>query len=209
MGIRVTYAVTVCNEFLEIQRLLNFLLQNKRLQDNIVVLFDEANGDPEVETFLRTHSINGEFAWHKDKFNKHFSDWKNKISSLCSGDYIVNIDADEVPNSNLLSYLPEILEENPEIDVFRVPRINTVKGITQEHIDMWGWKVNEDGWINYPDYQTRVYKNNSTIKWEGKVHETLIGYNTITELPSLESFSLYHPKDIKRQEKQNKLYSEI
>jgi hypothetical protein len=209
MGIRVTYAVTVCNEFLEIQRLLNFLLQNKRLQDNIVVLFDEANGDPEVETFLRTHSINGEFAWYKDKFNKHFSDWKNKISSLCSGDYIVNIDADEIPNSNLLSYLPEILEENPEIDVFRVPRINTVKGITQEHIDMWGWKINEDNWINYPDYQTRVYKNNSTIKWEGKVHETLIGYKTIAELPALESFSLYHPKDIKRQEKQNKLYNEI
>jgi len=63
--------------------------------------------------------------------------------------------------------------------------------------------------INWCDYQTRVYKNNSTIKWEGKVHETLIGYNTITELPALESFSLYHPKDIKRQEKQNQLYNTI
>jgi hypothetical protein len=209
MGIRVTYAVCVCTEFLEIQRLLNFLLQNKRPQDNIVVLFDEANGDPEVETFLRTHSINGEFAWYKDKFNKHFSDWKNKLSSLCSGDYVVNIDADEIPNSNLLSYIPEILEENPEIDVFRIPRINTVKGITSEHINVWGWNVNENGWINYPDYQTRVYKNNKQIKWNGKVHETLTGYNTITELPALESFSLYHPKDIKRQEKQNQLYNTI
>jgi hypothetical protein len=144
MGIKITYGVSVCNEFLEIQRLLNFLLQNKRLQDNIVVLFDEANGDPEVETFLRTHSINGEFAWHKDKFNKHFSDWKNKISSLCSGDYIVNIDADEIPNSNLLSYLPEILEENPEIDVFKVPRINTVDGIGLSHVKYkWGWNISK------------------------------------------------------------------
>jgi hypothetical protein len=206
---KITYAITVCREFVEIQRLVHFLLQHKRLQDNIVILYDEANGDSEVETFLRTHSINGEFAWHKAKFNRHFADWKNKLTSLCSGDYIVNIDADEIPNQYLVENLPNILELNPDIDVYRVPRVNTVKGITEEHIRVWGWRVNENGWINWPDRQMRIYKNTPEIKWESKVHETLVGFKTITDLPEMEELALYHPKTIEKQEKQNQLYNEI
>jgi hypothetical protein len=206
---KITYAITVCREFVEIQRLVHFLLQHKRLQDNIVILYDEANGDSEVETFLRTHSINGEFTWHKAKFNRHFADWKNKLTSLCSGDYIVNIDADEIPNQYLVENLPNILELNPDIDVYRVPRVNTVKGITEEHIRVWGWRVNENGWINWPDRQMRIYKNTPEIKWESKVHETLVGFKTITDLPEMEELALYHPKTIEKQEKQNQLYNEI
>jgi hypothetical protein len=206
---KITYSITVCREFVEIQRLVHFLLQHKRLQDNIVILYDEANGDSEVETFLRTHSINGEFAWHKAKFNRHFADWKNKLTSLCSGDYIVNIDADEIPNQYLVENLPNILELNPDIDVYRVPRVNTVKGITEEHIRVWGWRVNENGWINWPDRQMRIYKNTPEIKWESKVHEILVGFKTITDLPEMEELALYHPKTIEKQEKQNQLYNEI
>ena len=138
---KISYAITVCNEFVEIQRLVHFLLHHKRIQDNIVILYDEANGDPEIESFLRSHSINGEFAWHKGKFNQHFADWKNKLSSLCSGDYIFQIDADEIPNENLIMVLPELIEENPEVEVYLVPRVNTVKGLTPEHISKWGWKT--------------------------------------------------------------------
>ena len=206
---RISFAITVCREFVEIQRLVHFLLQHKRSQDNIVILYDEANGDSEVETFLRTHSINGEFAWHKGKFDRHFADWKNKLTSLCSGDYIVNIDADEIPNQYLVENLPSILELNPDIDVYRVPRVNTVKGITEEHIRVWGWRVNGNGWINWPDRQMRIYKNTPEIKWENKVHETLIGFKTITDLPEMEELALYHPKTIEKQEKQNQLYNEI
>jgi hypothetical protein len=206
---RITYAITVCNEFIEIQRLISFLLKNKRIQDNIVVLYDESNGDPEIENFLRSHSVNGEFAWHKAKFNRHFADWKNKLSSLCSGDYIVNIDADEIPNQYLIENIPSILELNPEVDVYRIPRINTVDGITPEHIRVWGWRVNKNGWINWPDRQMRIYKNTPEIKWESKVHETLVGFKTITDLPEMEELALYHPKTIEKQEKQNQLYNEI
>jgi len=50
---KITYAITVCNEFIEIQRLLNFLLEHKRHEDEIVILYDSVNGDPEVEAYLR------------------------------------------------------------------------------------------------------------------------------------------------------------
>ena len=205
---RISYAITVCNEFLEIQRLVQFLLRHKRLEDNIVILFDEVNGDPEIEAFLRSHSINGEFAWHKAKFNRHFADWKNKLSSLCSGDYIFQIDADEIPHQTLVELLPTVLENN-DFDICLVPRVNTVEGITQEHIQKWGWRVNEKGWINWPDRQWRLYRNSPDIKWENKVHERLVGFKTYTSLPEVEEMSLYHPKTISKQEKQNQLYDNL
>ena len=205
---KISYAITVCNEFIEIQRLIAFLLQHKRMQDNIVVLYDEANGDPEIEVFLRTHSINGEFAWHKDKFNNHFADWKNKLSSLCTGDYIFQIDADELPHEFLIENLPVVIENN-DFDICLVPRVNKVSGITAEHIQKWGWQVNEKGWINWPDKQWRLYRNSSHIKWENKVHERLVGFKTYTSLPEAEEMALYHIKTISRQEKQNNYYNTL
>jgi hypothetical protein len=35
------------------------------------------------------------------------------------------------------------------------------------------------------------------------------GYKTFTTLPPQEEFSLYHPKTIEKQEKQNKFYNTI
>ena len=205
----ISYAITVCNEANEIQRLVTFLLLNKRTEDNIVVLYDSVNGSKAVEDFLRAKSVNAEFSWHAGEFNNHFADWKNKLTSLCSGDYIFQIDADEIPNGSLIASLPEILIQNPDNDVYLVPRVNTVEGLTDEHITKWGWRVNELGWVNYPDLQMRIWKNKPEIRWKNRVHEVLEGFVNYSPLPSLEELSLYHPKDIKKQEQQNKYYDTI
>ena len=206
---KITYAVTVCNEFLEIQRLLNFLLANKRPQDGVVVLYDSKNGDPEIETFLRNRSVNKSFAWHKAEFQGHFANWKNHLTSLCDGDYIFQIDADEMIDEYVCRLLPQVLEINPGVDVMLVPRINTVEGMNQDHMQQWGWAVNEHGWINFPDYQWRIYRNTNQIKWENKVHEVLTGYETVSHLPMDSEFCLLHEKTIERQEKQNNYYETL
>jgi hypothetical protein len=206
---KISYAITVCNEFVEIQRLIGFLLENKRDEDEIVVLYDSVNGDSEVEAFLRSRSVNLDFMWHSGEFNNHFAEWKNKLSTLCSGDYIFQIDADEIPNDLLIERLPELLKSNQHNEVFLVPRVNTVSGLTQEHIDKWRWNVDKDDRINWPDYQWRIWKNKPEIKWINKVHEKLEGYKTYSPLPALPDLALYHPKDIKRQEKQNNYYNTL
>jgi hypothetical protein len=205
----ITYAITVCNEFIEIQRLISFLLKNKRSQDNIVVLYDEEKGDIEIENYLRTHSVNAEFHWHKAKFQGHFADWKNHLNKLCNGNYIFQIDADELPHEKLIEVLPDLLEENCMCDVITVPRVNTVEGMTQDHMQQWGWNVNKNGWINWPDYQWRIYKNQPHIKWINKVHERIEGHKIWTHLPMIEEFALYHPKTIDRQVKQNNYYNTL
>ncbi len=206
---KISYAITVCNEFTEIQRLIAFLLKHKRAEDNIVVLYDAVSGNHKVEEYLRASSVNGEYIWHKGEFDRHFANWKNKLTSLCDGDYIFQIDADEYPHESLINMLPDLLETNNHIDMFLVPRVNTVDGLTQDHVSKWRWHVNNEGYVNWPDYQTRVYKNNKIVKWKNKVHEVLEGFGEFAFFPQETEYALYHPKDIKRQEKQNSYYNTL
>ena len=166
--IKLSYGITVCNEFVEIQRLISFLLENKRPEDEIVVLYDMNNGDQEIENYLRAKSVNGEFAWHKAKFENHFANWKNRLTQLCSGDYVFQIDADEIPHKNLLVNLPSVLESNIDTEFFWVPRINTVEGLTEQDIKNWRWRVDEKGWVNFPDPQPRIYKKRQGILWNAQ-----------------------------------------
>ncbi len=206
---KISYAITVCSEFLEIQRLISFLLENKRPEDEIVVLYDQKNGDEEVENYLRAKSVNSEFAWYGEEFKNHFADWKNRLTELCNGDYLFQIDADEIPHKNLMINLPSVLESNIDTEFFWVPRINTVEGLTEEDIKNWRWNVNDKGWVNFPDFQPRVYKKRAGLVWKNKVHEQLGGYKSYSSLPMKEEWCLYHPKDIDRQRQQNKFYDTL
>ena len=207
---KISYAVTVCDEFLEIQKLVPFLLKNKRPQDEIVILFDQKNGDTELLSYLlKFNKLPNVQTWRGLDFKGHFANWKNKLTEYCEGDYIFQIDADELPNQALIENLPNILENNPHNEVYLVPRVNTVEGLTDEHMVKWGWNVDAKGWVNWPDYQWRIWKNKPDIKWINKVHERLEGFRTYATLPQEEEFALYHPKDIKRQVKQNKYYDTL
>jgi hypothetical protein len=206
-----TYAITVCNEFHELRKLIDLLLKKKRDQDNIIVLCDITKASEDVIMYLKVHNneYSGVTAFF-DKFDNHFANWKNKLSDLCLTDYIFQIDADELPHEDLIEMLPHIIDQDP--DVVLIPRHNIVNGITPEHIQKWGWKQDELGRINWPDLQWRLYRKDKRIQWVNKVHERLEGHRTISALPgnySLGKLFLYHIKDIDKQEKQNSYYETL
>jgi len=207
---RISYAIPVCNELVEITNLLNFLEDKIDREDEVIVLFDTNNGSKVVEEYLRAKSVNPTFfTWHPYNFDGHFANMKNHLKSLCNGDWVFQIDADELPHESLITNLKELLKLNPTTELLLVPRVNTVDGITQEHINKWGWNLNEKGWVNWPDYQTRIIQNLPKIKWASKVHEIITGFSTKALLPREEEWCLYHPKDIKRQESQNNFYNTL
>jgi hypothetical protein len=207
---KISYAITVKDELIELDRLLLKLENHKRNEDEIVVVYDNTNGGENVNQYLRAKTVNKSFfRWHVFEFKNDFSELKNYLTKQCTGDYIFQIDADEFPNEYLISILPTILKSNPETEVYLTPRVNTVEGLTEQHIQKWGWNVNENGWVNFPDYQWRIWKNKPEIKWINKVHERLDGFKTYVALPSQEEFSLYHPKIIEKQEKQNNYYNTL
>ena len=205
----ISYAITVCNEIKELTKLLNFLQLRIRKEDEIVIQYDESSVTNEVKEYVTLmDSMHDNHKVIGYPLNKDFASFKNNLKSNCSKDYIFQIDADEIPNEYLVDYLPQVLKENP-VDIVFVPRVNTVEGLTDAHIQKWGWKVNEKGWVNWPDYQTRIYKNTEDVTWMNKVHERITGYDTFSNFPAQEEWCLYHPKQIDRQEQQNEFYETI
>lgn len=208
--INITYAVTVCNELDEITKLINFLQPKVSGDDEILIQYDSDGVTKPVKDYLDVIS-----KLHKNikvigfPLKNDFASFKNNLKNNSKGIFIFQIDADELPSEYMVENLHQFLEDNKEVDLFFVPRINTVEGLTKEHVNKWKWNLNENGWINFPDYQTRLYRRTSEIEWVGKVHERIVGYNTLSIFPAEKEFCLIHHKQIERQEKQNSYYETL
>jgi glycosyltransferase involved in cell wall biosynthesis len=204
---RISYAIPVCNEHVELAKLLLFLIKKVDDGDEIIVQCDQGNTTHEVDRVLNKYADRVKVI--EFPLNGHFSNFKNNLKEHCIGDWIFQIDADELPHESLITNLKSLLKLNPTTEMFLVPRVNTVDGLTQEHINKWRWNVNESGWVNWPDYQTRIIQNGPQIKWQNKVHEQIVGISTKGVLPMEEEWSLYHPKTIGKQEVQNNFYDTL
>ncbi len=207
---KISYGITVHNEAEELRKLLDVLLENIDSEDEVVVCVDGDDDAVRFELDIMSKSFfdkNMTMKVYQRKLEKDFAAQKNSVIENSSGDYIFHIDADEYPNEILLQQLKQILEIN-DVDLIWIPRVNTVEGMEQQHIQKWGWRVNDKRWVNYPDYQARVFRNDKKIRWTRPLHEYIDGCKTYSHLPPHEELSLYHPKTIQKQEQQNMFYNQ-
>ena len=204
---KISYGITVHNESDELNRLLDILIHKTDEEDEIVICGD---GDDDgvrfvLDSWTAQYSHVKMIKVYQRALNKDFAAQKNSVIENSTGDYIFHIDADEYPHEVLLSQIKEVLEMN-EVDLVWIPRVNTVEGFTQDDAQRWGWRISEQGWVNYPDYQARVFRNDDSIRWVRPLHEFIDGCKTYAHLPPQEELSLYHPKTIEKQEQQNQFY---
>ncbi len=205
----ISFAITTHNEGEYVRDLLDQLIPHCEQTGDEIVVLDDNSTDPFTCSMLYDYADKDKIQLHQHELNNDFAGHKNYLNTLCKGEYIFQVDADEKFHDNLLTYLHDIVDNNKNIDVFLIPRVNIVNGLTEEDIRRWGWRVNEKGWVMFPDYQTRLYRNSDFIYWEGKVHERITGYKTMAPLPDEEEWCLYHIKEIERQRKQNDYYDTI
>jgi glycosyltransferase involved in cell wall biosynthesis len=168
----------------------------------------------DYSTNPKTKSICGNLSY---KFFQHalandYSGHKNYGNSLCTGQWILQLDADELPSETLMQYIPDIIGVNPAVEMFYIPRINDYRGVTQDHAAQWGWNLSQSPTydrplVNWPDYQSRLYRNDPRVKWVSKLHETINGHNKYTFLPADEKWALYHDKNIETQLETNLRYN--
>lgn len=206
----ISYTITACNEDLELNKLLHYLKRYVTDSDEVIVQLDKYNTTDAVRKVA--DSFKEKIPFYKViefPLNGDFASFKNNLTKNCSKEWIFNIDADEMPDGTLMECIKDVLDANKDVDVIMVPRWNIVDGITPEHIVKWGWKFDDWGRINWPDYQMRIYKNNDEIVWLNKVHERLTRYRKYATLPAEKEYCLYHNKTIQRQEKQNDFYKNI
>jgi len=206
---KISYGITVHNEAEEVKRLLNTLVDNVALGIDEIVVCVDGDDDAvkfELDTFTQNNFDIIDTKVYQRKLDGDFAAHKNSVIENSTGDYIFHIDADEYPNEILLQQLKQILEMN-DVDLVWIPRVNTIDGMQSHHIQKWGWRVSEKNWVNYPDYQARVFRRDSEIRWTRPLHEYIKGCKTYAHLPPHEELSLYHPKTIEKQEKQNMFYN--
>ena len=205
---KISYCLLTHNETSSLEELLEFLVQNKDPEDQIVIL-DDYSTNKETKKILDGYVSVYDMKFDQRHLRGDFAGQKNALRLMCDGDWIFNLDADEKPHKLMFKNLKRILEYNEDIEMFYVPRVNTVSGLTQRHCMTWGWAVNDKGWVNFPDWQARLWQNKSHIYWDRAVHESLTGFKNYSFLPEEERFSIIHPKTIEQQEKQNEMYSKI
>ena len=211
MGI--SFAITAYNEHEELNRLLSQIIKIVKPEDEIVIQLDS-------KSTIEVISLVDEFLTKNKKeynikrcifdLNKDFASFKNNLKSYCAKEWIFQIDADETLSETFARVIHEVLENNKNVDLIAIPRVNIVKGLEQKDVIEWRWQLNEQGWVNWPDNQHRIFRNKPEIKWVNKVHEQIVGWTTYAELPADDdSYALYHIKDIDRQRQQNLFYSTI
>ena len=204
---KISYSILTHNETNSLEELLKFLIKRKQPEDEIVIL-DDYSDDEKTKAILDFYVSAHDIVFEQRNLLGDFASQKNYLKGMCSGDYSFNLDADELVTHWFMKDIHELLEGN-EVDLIYVPRINTVEGLTEQHIKAWHWQVNEKGWVNYPDWQGRIFRNRPNIRWEKPVHEQLTGFQTYAHLPMEQKYSIVHPKTIEKQEQQNKKYAGI
>ena len=203
----ISYAILVHNELKELKKLLDIIVSNKHDHDEIVIVIDDTKHYTDVSKFLDKNY--NDIIYKKHKLNNDFAQQKNYLNSLCSKEYIFNLDADETVGSELIKVIGEIIEAN-ESDLFVLPRINTLDKLPDENTTKsWGWSIDSKNRINFPDLQMRIYKNSRDIKWKGSVHEKIVGFTDFIQLPKDDEFCILHPKQFNKQFEQNRYYNYI
>ena len=214
---KISYLVTCKNETLELLQLIEKLKTHIDFvapNDEVVILDDFSNNEDTKKILSKAKSYGFTVVQHS--LNKNFSEHKNYGSKRCVGDYILQIDADEYLSQPLLNNIHEIIDSNPTVELYRVPRVNIVRGATDNDARNWGWhmtKLPEFGdlpiinWHTTGDYQSRIYKNSLRIQWHKPLHETIMGAAIVAHLPKEVDYAIIHDKTIDRQRAQNEFYN--
>lgn len=220
----ISYAITVCNEALELNRLLNTITTlHYTDNDEIVILSDKDNVTREVVDIITTYKASGKYniSYISHPLKGNFGAFKNRLIKQCTKDFIFQIDADEDLGPGFI-FIRDVIKLNPEVDAYLLYRVNTVAGITPSYIESSKWTVSNEMYnglniINWPDFQMRIFRNNGKIKWVGKVHEKISGFKKYSVLGEADymnidqnrKFALIHEKTFEKQITQNLYYASL
>ena len=215
---KISYLVTCSTETETLEKLLKRLstfIQGK--EDEIVVLTDGEVKPPTLDIVMKYRGEKISMQFHSHPLNADYGVHKNFGNSKCTGDYIFQLDGDELPSEYTLGdNLREIIGLNPEVELIFVPRINDYRGVKEDHARQWGWRLTPSPGcenrpiVNWPDYQGRIYKNiQDRIKWDRKLHEKITGHEKYSLLPPEEDYAIYHDKTIEKQLETNIRYNKV
>jgi glycosyltransferase involved in cell wall biosynthesis len=200
-----SYLVTCHNETSSLDKLLSKLVQNKK-DNHEIVLLDDYSDNPESLEIIQKYKEKTSF--HQHKLDRNYGAHKNYGIEQCKGTWIFQLDGDEYPTDLLLENIDVVLESNVDNEVLWLPRLNYFTGVTELDVKTWGWNY-QDGMINFPDYQSRIYRNLSHIRYQRRLHEKVEGFKSYTFVPPQKDYAIVHEKTIEKQRQTNLNYNKL
>jgi len=200
-----SYLVTCHNETVSLEKLLSKLIEFKK-DTHEIILLDDYSDNPQTVDIINKYKSKVNFQQHS--LNKNYGAHKNYGIELCKGKWIFQLDGDECPTDELIKNIDAILESNDSNEVLWIPRLNYFIGVTNEDVKMWGWNYH-DGMINFPDYQSRLYRNLSNIRYQRRLHEKVEGFKSYAFLPPQKDYAIVHEKTIEKQRETNIKYNQM
>lgn len=171
---KISFAICTHNEtreFNELNMLLQKFIDKDDQNEYEIVVIDDFSSDEGMQALLALVELEG-VKIHEHALNGDFAAHKNFMNSQCSGDWILNLDADEKISESLLEMIPFLIENNPTIDAYWLPRINTVEGLTIEHVAKWLWSIDK-----LPGFRVA-----EMLDTEGKFFHLLRSFDLIMEV---------------------------
>jgi glycosyltransferase involved in cell wall biosynthesis len=109
---KISYGITVCDEHEELNHLLYGMHPLIENNDEIVILRDISNTNSKVTKIIESHKeiYKNQLIVVEARLNNDFATFKNQLLTWATGDYLFQIDADEIPNEILVRNLKSILE---------------------------------------------------------------------------------------------------
>lgn len=167
----ISYCITVCNEHKELKKLLEVLLQHiNKTETQVLIQGDKHNITDEVIEVIKKYKDKFEdvgicFDYITYPLNGHFADFKNNLSEYARGEWIFQIDADEIPTQTLATDIIHLVTEYSEMDIFRVSRVNIVQNLTMDYITKWGWHITTlDGFVDTSNKKEMSLEHLSLLK---------------------------------------------
>lgn len=223
MPTTISYLITCSTETDTLKRLLEVVgTIVKNSNDEVVVMIDTNSKDNKnTEVLLTEFALQMQYEIIEKKtckiimhgLDKDYSNHKNFGIDHCSNNWILQLDGDEMLPENLIGEnLHSLIESNPNIEAYAIPRINDFRGVSEEHAKQWGWRLTTSTIynrpiVNFPDFQFRLFKNTPNIRFKNKLHEKIEGYNEYSFLPAEEEWAIYHDKTIETQIATNLRYN--
>lgn len=201
----ITFLITACNEKRELEENLKFVNAFKQNGDEVLVLLDEGKSDNEILQIAKDGSDRVIF----QTLNKDFSAFKNFGIKEARNNHVLHLDADEIVNAVIVQVIRNIICNKNDVSGIHIPRINIVNNASSEDLRRFNFTINENGWINWPDYQPRFINKLSGIHFVNKVHETFNDHSKTVFLEASAPYALLHIKDIDKQKQQNQFYDTL
>lgn len=176
MNTSVSYLITCSNEKQSLSNLLNSIelaLEDTK-NEMVVVLDSDCKDNQDTKQILFNHRGNDSW-YYTHSLNNDYSEHKNWGSKLCKNPWIFQIDGDELPTDTLLWNVTNIIDSNPDIEAFWIPRINDFIGVNEIHAKQWGWRLTpstsiiHERVIDTNSEEYKFLKNNGYILEETKI----------------------------------------